>query len=304
MSLEDPFAKKPVKEERVALSTQDRINSEEKFKVHKTGELLGELSRGVEGLRSQENGEDGPNLTEQEIQKINEAVNLALELHIDQKDRPSGEPYVNHILSVARRLVVEYGVVNPNMIMAAALHDSVEDQSSKLSALDAEAEGDERQKSLAYLTSHFGERVSNIIHSLSNEEVPDDLDTATKNRMYAEHVAEAVKDPEVALIKLADFSDNALTLEKVTDPGRRAKLTEKYMPVVAMFIDRIQNEDIQMDAEQKKSLVEKLTSVHSQMKSFLENKTTPVQAERQSVTDAAELAAVQERLGISDREII
>lgn len=294
MSLE-----KPVKEEEVALSTQDRINSEEKFKVYKTAELISDLSGGVERLRQKEGDENGPQLTEQEIQKINEAVNLALELHIDQKDRPSGEPYVNHILSVARRLVVEYGVANPNMIMAAALHDSVEDQSAKLSVLNAEAEGDERQKSLGYLTSHFGERVSNIVHSLSNEEVPDDLDTATKNRMYAEHVAEAVKDPEVALIKLADFSDNALTLEKVTDPGRRAKLTEKYMPVVAMFIDRIQNEDIQMDAEQKKALVERLTFVHNGMKSFLESKPSPVPAERQSATDAAELAAVQERLGIS-----
>lgn len=247
---------------------QERIDAEEKFKTYKTNELIGELSKGIEKLRSQGNGEDGPHLTESEIERINRAVNLAVELHIDQKDRPSGEPYINHVLNVARRLVIEYGVKSPNIIMAAALHDSVEDQSSKLAILNSGAEGDEREKSLAYISSHFGERVSNIVRSLSNEEVPDDLDTKTKNRIYAEHVTEAVKDPEVALVKLVDFSDNALTLENVTDPKRRAKLTEKYMPVVAMFIDRVQCEDIQMDKEQKNNLVAKLKSVYSEMESY------------------------------------
>jgi len=250
---------------------QDRINSEERFKTYKTAELINDLSNGVEKLRQRENNEDGSHLTEQEIQKINRAINLALELHIDQKDRPSGDPYINHILSVARRLVVEYGIVNPNMIMAAALHDSVEDQSSKLSALDIDTEGNEREKSLRYIASHFGERVSSIVHSLTNEEVPANLDTETKNKMWVAHVTEAVKDPEVALVKLSDFSDNALTLEKVTDPLRRRKLTEKYIPAVAMFIDRVQDEDIPMNEEQKSNLVAKLTSVYSEMKSYLES---------------------------------
>lgn len=275
MSLKNPLASsnKTKKVEESPLSTQDRINSEERFKIYKTAELINDLSRRVEKLRQQENREDSPHLTEQEIQKINQAINLALELHVDQKDRLSGDPYINHILSVARRLVVEYGVVNPNMIMAAALHDSVEDQSSKLAALNIDTEGDEREKSLRYIASHFGERVSSIVHSLTNEDVPANLDTETKNRMWIAHVTEAVKDPEVALVKLSDFSDNALTLEKVTDPLRRRKLTEKYIPAVAMFIDRVQDEDIPMNKEQKNNLVAKLKSVYGEMKSYLENRT-------------------------------
>ena len=261
------------KTDNVVSSTQNRINSEKKFRIYKTAELASDLSRGIERLRQQGDGETAGNLTEQEIEKVQQAITLALELHIDQKDRPSGEPYVNHILSVTRRVVVEYGSANPNVVMAAALHDSVEDQSPKIAALNTDAEGGEREKSLAYIASRFGERVSVIVAALSNEEVSDDLDTATKNRMYLEHVAEAVKDPEVALIKLADFSDNALTLEKVADPGKRLRLTEKYMPVVAMFIDRIQNDDIQMSGEQKNNLVAKLRSKYDEMRSYLENKT-------------------------------
>lgn len=249
---------------------QERITSEERFKIYKTTELIDDLSRGIEKLRQQEGNEDGPHLTEQEIQKINEAVNLALELHIDQKDRPSGEPYINHILSVARRVVVEYGVANPNMIMAAALHDSVEDQSPKIAVLNADAEGDEREKSFEYITSRFGERVSSIVRSLSNEKTPEDLDAEVKNRMWVEHVADVIKDPEITLVKLADFSDNALNLEKVTDSQRRLKLTKKYMPAVALFIDRIQNNDIHMGEEQKSDLVEKLKSAYSEMQSYLE----------------------------------
>lgn len=249
---------------------QERIISEERFKIYKTTELIDGLSRGIEKLRQQECSEDEPHLTEQEIQKINQAVNLAVEVHIDQKDRPSGEPYINHILSVARRVVVEYGVANPDMIMAAALHDSVEDQSSKLAALNVDVEGDEREKSFEYITSRFGERVSIIVRALSNEKTPDDLDAEIKNRMWIDHVAEVIKDPEIALVKLADFSDNALHLEKVTDPQRRLKLTKKYMPAIALFIDRIQNDDIQMNEEQKNNLVEKLKSAYNEMKSYLE----------------------------------
>lgn len=263
---------------RIVPRFQERIDSEEKFKTYKTNELIGELSRGIEKLRPQENGEDGSHLTESEIERINRAVNLAVELHIDQKDRPNGEPYINHVLNVARRLVAEYGVTNQNTIMAAALHDSVEDQSAKLAALNSSTEGNDREKSLKYIAVHFGERVSSIVHSLSNEEVPDDLDAKTKNRMYAEHVAEAVKDPEVALVKLADFSDNALTLEKITDPKRRVKLTEKYMPVVAMFIDRVQGEDIQMSKEQRGNLVMRLKSVYSEMGAYIKS-SSPTSAE-------------------------
>lgn len=250
---------------------QERLNTEEKFKTHGTEDLFGRLAKGIDGLRQKVDPEGNPFVTEEQKVKLQEALDLALQVHIDQKDRPSGEPYVNHVLNVARRVVVEYGVTNPDTITAAALHDSVEDQSAKLAKMNSSAEGDDRQKSFAYIADHFGERVASIIHSLSNEEVADNLDTDTKNKIYREHVAEAIKDPEVALIKLADFSDNALTLEKVADPKRRLKLTVKYAPVVEMFIKRLQDQDIQINELQRQSLMGKLQSAHTGMGEFVKN---------------------------------
>ncbi len=262
-------AKESLKSFSIPSPIQERFDTEEKFKANGTKDLFDRLIKGIDGLRQKVDSEGNPLVTEQQKVKLQEALDLALQVHIDQKDRPSGEPYVNHVLNVARRVVVEYGVTNPDMITAAALHDSVEDQSAKLAMMNPGAEGDERQKSFAYIANHFGERVANIIHSLSNEEVADDLDTDTKNKIYREHVAEAIKDPEVALVKLADFSDNALTLEKVADPKRRLKLTVKYMPVVEMFIKRLQDQDIQMDENKKLGLIEKLKSAHIGMEEFV-----------------------------------
>ena len=63
-------------------------------------------------------------------EKIIEAVDLALSLHSDQRPRPDG-PYIDHILRGVNRLL-NLGVTDPDIIIASALHDSVEDQSSKL----------------------------------------------------------------------------------------------------------------------------------------------------------------------------
>lgn len=233
-----------------------RIESETKFKEYNTTEIINNILTGVKSLG------------EQEVENVHDVINMAVELHIDQSDRPSGEPYVNHVLGVARRLVSEYGVTKPDMIIAALLHDSVEDQSSKLAALSQSVAGSERDKAYDALSSHFSPRVTEIVHALSNEEVPKDLDRTTKNRIYLEHVMEAVKDPEVCLIKLADFSENALSLENVKDPEKRLKLTKKYAPVVDMFINRLQDNDIDMGPEQKDVLLTKLRAARVKMEEY------------------------------------
>jgi hypothetical protein len=55
-------------------------------------------------------------------------------------------------------------------------------------------------------------------------------------------VAHAVHaDSWVAAIKLADFSTNAWCLANVSDPARRAKLREKYRPVMQLFRELLED---------------------------------------------------------------
>ena len=65
-------------------------------------------------------------------QKISEALELAGRLHAP--DRRQREPYVNHLLRVALRIICHYGVRDPDVICAALLHDAVEDHAGDLAA--------------------------------------------------------------------------------------------------------------------------------------------------------------------------
>ena len=252
-----------------------RFGEEERFKVYQTRELYNELQNlvgvgGVEGHVLQE-------FTLEDRERFQKALDLAVTLHIDQKDRPNAPhlnaegqpvktPYLNHVMGVARRVIQEYGVSTPDVIIAAVLHDSVEDQPEKIQALSSS-----HKDAPTIIKEIFGERVAQIVNALSNPELPKDTPTDTKNRIYLEHVREAIRDPDVAFVKLADFSDNALNLHEIGGDGdiKRLKLSKKYEPVVQLFIDRLQESDIRMPDEKKKSLLHKLTEAHKSIKNFI-----------------------------------
>jgi len=65
--------------------------------------------------------------------RLERALDLATRLHAgDRRDR---EPYLNHLLRVAIRIISHYGVHDPDVICAALLHDPVEDHPDGLAAL-------------------------------------------------------------------------------------------------------------------------------------------------------------------------
>ena len=62
--------------------------------------------------------------------RLERALDLATRLHAgDRRDR---EPYLNHLLRVAIRIISHYGVHDPDVICAALLHDAVEDHPDEL----------------------------------------------------------------------------------------------------------------------------------------------------------------------------
>src|SRR5215813_12544054 len=64
-------------------------------------------------------------------QRIVQALDLASLLHAT--DRRQNEPYVNHLLRVAIRIISYYRVSDADVVCAALLHDVVEDHAGDLS---------------------------------------------------------------------------------------------------------------------------------------------------------------------------
>ena len=192
--------------------------------------------------------------------RILDALELMVELHLEQAPRPDGTPYIEHPLAVASQVLDAMAHKDPDVVVAALLHDAVEDQPTRLAHKVRERPA-RAGKAVAQLALDAIEertrsaRVRSLISGLTNPDFDTLVEqqgtekrtggagqaalTAARNALYAEHVRDAIRDPDVALIKLFDMAANALTLDAVPDAPTRTRLLNKYTPVMGIMLDRL-----------------------------------------------------------------
>ena len=122
-----------------------------------------------------------------------EALGYAAELHLHQRRKGKGQPYVGHLLGVAA-IVIQHGGGEEEVI-AALLHDAVEDQGG-LPRLDE-------------IRVKFGERVARIVDGCTDsyEASGEKREWGERKRAYIERVAHEPED--VRLVSAADKLANA-----------------------------------------------------------------------------------------------
>jgi len=200
--------------------------------------------------------------------RLERALDLATRLHAgDRRDR---EPYLNHLLRVAIRIISHYGVHDPDVICAALLHDAVEDHPDELAqgglggrAVPPIAGGSPGGSSprggtaaaLAVLAAEFGPRVAELVAAVTNPAYAPDRDA---HDQYREHVAESLAaSPWARVIKASDFTDNGVGLIHTTGP-RLHKLADKYAPLVPVLRDLIARPDTPLGAAAKEHILAQL----------------------------------------------
>lgn len=109
-------------------------------------------------------------------------------------------------------------------------------------------EHEAREAVLDYYEGALGADVARLVRAMSNPLAEDEsLDEKTKQGAYRAHVLKEIADPEVAVCKLADLADNALSLHH-TDPSasdpRTTRLARKYAPLLPAFLDRLGKPDV------------------------------------------------------------
>jgi (p)ppGpp synthase/HD superfamily hydrolase len=123
-------------------------------------------------------------LPEADLLLLDDAVDFAVRWHGDQT-RPAGEPYVEHLLEVVTVLNDGLGVTSADILLAAVLHDVVEDTDCSLDEV--------RQR--------FGSRVAELV------------DWVTKSGDRAAYLARLEHAPaDALLVKLADRLSNVQRL--------------------------------------------------------------------------------------------
>ncbi|MCA1751910.1 MAG: bifunctional (p)ppGpp synthetase/guanosine-3',5'-bis(diphosphate) 3'-pyrophosphohydrolase [Cryomorphaceae bacterium] len=129
--------------------------------------------------------------------QIRKAFDLALDAHKDMR-RKSGEPYIYHPIAVARITAEEIGL-GTTAIIAALLHDTVEDTDITLDDID----------------HLFGPKVRQIIDGLTKISDIFDNTVSIQAENFKKMLLTLSDDVRVILIKLADRLHNMRTLESM-----------------------------------------------------------------------------------------
>lgn len=158
-----------------------------------------------------------PEIGSIDVNRILSAYVLAKDVHQYQR-RNDGTPYFWHPTRVARIMIDELGCRDADLIIAALLHDTLEDSD----ILNAEV-----------LTYNFGEYVTFLVDSLTKEIRVDDGPLREQiDRDYVERLKKAPEDCRI--IKLCDRLDNlrCLAFNLKRNPFKYVQeTTDNYLPM-------------------------------------------------------------------------
>ncbi|MFZ2852700.1 MAG: HD domain-containing protein [Rhodocyclaceae bacterium] len=124
------------------------------------------------------------------VLQIVRALDFAAWAHADQRRKGGArEPYVNHLTEVARLVAQATGGKDERLIIAALLHDVLEDQAPRVN--------------YEMLREHFGKRVANIVREVSDDR---SLPKPERKRLQIEHAPHLSR--RARILKIADKAAN------------------------------------------------------------------------------------------------
>ncbi|WBB68155.1 HD domain-containing protein [Micromonospora sp. WMMD812] len=196
-------------------------------------------------------------------ERLTAALDLAAELHRD--DRRVREPYLNHLLRVAIRMMHHYQVRDVDVIVAGLLHDAVEDHPAELAGADAD--DDPTTAALATLAARFGPRVAHLVAAVTNPRYDPARD---RNEQYREHVAVSLdREPWARVIKVSDFTDNGVGVIHTVGPKVESS-ARKYRPLVPVFRELVTRPDTPLSAPVKRHILAQLDLAEERFAAILD----------------------------------
>jgi len=156
-------------------------------------------------------------MTDNPLLTLARAYNFAAAKHVDQRRKgEAAEPYLNHLTEVAELVARATEGSEPDIIIAAILHDTVEDTATTLAEIEAA----------------FGAPVAGMV-----AEVTDDMSLPEQTRKALQIVHAAHASRGAMIIKLADKTSNLRAL--ATSPPRAwsAERRREYVAWATQVVD-------------------------------------------------------------------
>jgi guanosine-3',5'-bis(diphosphate) 3'-pyrophosphohydrolase len=137
------------------------------------------------------------------------AADAAARWHVHQRRKGSAqEPYINHLLEVATLVAEATHGKDPDLVIAALLHDAIEDQEVPGGLIEQE----------------FGKRVADVVNQVSdNKELPKDV------RKKKQIQTANKKSNDAKIIKLADKTSNMRAITFSPAPNWSVKRRLEYI---------------------------------------------------------------------------
>ena len=196
--------------------------------------------------------------------QLEEALELAAVLHAD--DRRVREPYLNHPLRVAIRIIRYYGIRDVDVLIAALLHDAVEDHPDELAGVCG-SHAAMTDAAVAELARRFNPRVAALVRAVTNPEYDPDRD---RHEQYRTHVAASLEqDPWARVIKVSDFTDNGVGVIHTSRDKARSSAA-KYRPLVPKLRELIGRPDTPLSVEAKDHILDQLDLAEERFAAILD----------------------------------
>jgi guanosine-3',5'-bis(diphosphate) 3'-pyrophosphohydrolase len=149
------------------------------------------------------------------VAKLAQAVRFATTYHGDQR-RKTGVPYLEHLLEAVQILVEGAGVSSPDVLVAAVLHDVVED--TPCTPADVRAA--------------FGPRVAELVGWVTIPAPGHGEDSLAVREAYLRGLRHAPRD--AVLVKLADRASNVQTLRNLPPDRQRTYYAQTVTYIVPL----------------------------------------------------------------------
>lgn len=162
------------------------------------------------------------------------AAHFATEKHATQRRKnAAATPYINHPLEVAHHLAAVGGVDNEDVLIAALLHDTIEDTATTREEIAAE----------------FGERVAALVAECSDDKALPKPECKRLQIVSAPH-----KSPGAKLIKLADKTCNLRSILVDPPAGWSLERQREYFAWAQQVVDGLVGANASLDREVRQVL--------------------------------------------------
>jgi GTP diphosphokinase / guanosine-3',5'-bis(diphosphate) 3'-diphosphatase len=174
------------------------------------------------------------------VQLILSAARFAAEKHAQQRRKSeNGEPYFNHLLEVAELIAASSPELDVELMMAAFLHDTVEDTGVTLQELE----------------QRFGKDVAALVAEVTDDK---SLPKEIRKQLQVEHTPD--KSPRAQTLKLADKISNLRAIISSPPVGWSRERKRQYFEWARQVVSGIAspNELLKSEFDKTYRLISKL----------------------------------------------